>query len=310
MEHSFIAWAKQRASKLPQVALGIGDDAAIVSSDRSICVTTDSLCDGTHFILAECGPRAVGRKLAGVNLSDLAAMAALPKSMFLSLCLPQSMPGSGATTDRGSPSSIAVEIFEGVYEYAERFQVAIAGGDTNVWSGPLVVTMTAIGEVPAKGAWLRSGARPGDLIVVSGSLGGSLLGRHLNVEPRIALAQSLASDFEVHAATDISDGLGIDLLSIFSASGCGAELQMDKIPVSAEAHQIAKSTGKAALDHAMGDGEDFELLLAMPPQQAARLPAEIDGVPLTIIGQFTSRTGLWGREGSRIRQIAPKGYTH
>ena len=310
MEHSFIAWAKQRASKLPQVALGIGDDAAIVSSDRSICVTTDSLCDGTHFILAECGPRAVGRKLAGVNLSDLAAMAALPKSMFLSLCLPQSMPSSGATTDRGSPSSIAVEIFEGVYEYAERFQVAIAGGDTNVWSGPLVVTMTAIGEVPAKGAWLRSGARPGDLIVVSGSLGGSLLGRHLNVEPRIALAQSLASDFEVHAATDISDGLGIDLLSIFSASGCGAELQMDKIPISAEAHQIAKSTGKAALDHAMGDGEDFELLLAMPPQQAARLPAEIDGVPLTIIGQFTSRTGLWGREGSRIRQIAPKGYTH
>lgn len=310
MEHSFIAWAKQRASKLPQVALGIGDDAAILSSDRSICVTTDSLCDGTHFILNECGPRAVGRKLAGVNLSDLAAMAAVPRSMFLSLCLPKASNGSNESIGSRSPSSLAVEIFEGVYEYAERFQVAIAGGDTNVWSGPLVVAMTAIGEVSSKGAWLRSGARPRDAIVVSGMLGGSLLGKHLNVEPRLKLAQELINRFEIHAATDISDGLGIDLLSIFSASGCGAELLLDKIPISADAVRMAKISGKAAIDHALGDGEDFELLLAMSPEEARRLPADIDGVPLTIIGQFTSRTGLWGREGSRVRQIPPKGYTH
>jgi len=310
LEHSFIAWAKQRASKLPQVALGIGDDAAILSSDKSICVTTDSLCDGTHFVLNECGPRAVGRKLAGVNLSDLAAMAAVPRSMFISLCLPKAGDGGGETNSSSTPSSLAVEIFEGVYEYAERFQVAIAGGDTNVWSGPLVVSMTAIGEVAAKGAWLRSGARAGDAIVVSGSLGGSLFGKHLNVEPRIALAQELIRHFDIHAATDISDGLGIDLLSIFSASGCGAELLIDKIPISADAIRMAKISGKAAIDHAMGDGEDFELLLAMSPEEARRLPAKIDGIPLTVIGQFTSRTGLWGRDGSRVRQIAPKGYTH
>jgi thiamine-monophosphate kinase len=310
LEHSFIAWAKQRASKLPQVALGIGDDTAILSSERSICVTTDSLCDGTHFVLSECGPRAVGRKLAGVNLSDLAAMAAIPKSMFLSLCLPKTNTTSGAHDQSTTPSALAVEIFEGVYEYAERFQVAIAGGDTNVWAGPLVVSMTAIGEVTDKGAWLRSGARSGDAIVVSGMLGGSLLGRHLKVEPRIALAQELVNRFEIHAATDISDGLGIDLLSIFSASGCGAELLMEKIPISADAIQMSERSGKAAIDHALGDGEDFELLLAMPPAEAKRLPSQIDGVPLTIIGQFTSRTGLWGREGSRVRQIAPKGYTH
>ncbi len=307
MEHSFIAWAKQRASKLPQVALGIGDDAAILSSEKSICVTTDSLCEGTHFILNECGPRAVGRKLAGVNLSDLAAMAAVPKSMFLSLCLPK----AGCESNQAStPSFMAVEIFEGVYEYAERFQVAIAGGDTNVWAGPLVVSMTAIGETTAKRAWLRSGARPGDAIVVSGSLGGSLLGKHLNVEPRIALAQELLNHFDIHAATDISDGLGIDLLSIFSASGCGAELLMDKIPISADAVRMAEISGKSAIDHAMGDGEDFELLLAMTPEEARRLPQDINGVPLTVIGQFTSRTGFWGRDGSRVRQIAPKGYTH
>lgn len=310
MEHSFIAWAKQRASKLPQVALGIGDDAAILTSEKSICVTTDSLCDGTHFVLSECGPRAVGRKLAGVNLSDLAAMAAIPKSMFLSLCLPKTINSGGELLRSNSPSALAVEIFEGVYEYAERFQVAIAGGDTNVWSGPLVVSLTAIGEVTPKGAWLRSGARPGDAIVVSGALGGSLLGKHLNVEPRIDLAQALVHQFEIHAATDISDGLGIDLLSIFSASGCGAELHLDKIPISAEAVRMAKTSGKDPLEHAMADGEDFELLLAMPPEEARRLPAEIDGIPMTVIGQFTSRTGLWGRDGSRVRQLAPKGYTH
>ncbi len=310
MEHSFIAWAKQRASKLPQAALGIGDDAAVLSSERAICVTTDSLCDGTHFVLSECGPRAVGRKLAGVNLSDLAAMAAVPRSMFLSLCLPKASESSTVPDKVTTPSTLAVEIFEGVYEYAERFQLAIAGGDTNVWAGPLVVSMTAIGEVTEKGAWLRSGARPGDAIVVSGALGGSLLGRHLKVEPRIALAQELQSRFDIHAATDISDGLGIDLLSIFSASGCGAELLMDKIPISADAVQMAKHSGKAPIDHALGDGEDFELLIAMSLEDAKRLPAQIGGTPLTIIGQFTSRTGLWGREGSRVRQIAPKGYTH
>ena len=310
MEHSFIAWAKQRASRLSQVAVGIGDDAAILSLDRSMVVTTDSLCDGTHFVLSECGPRAVGRKLAGVNLSDLAAMAAIPRAMFLSLCLPSVSGGVGATKETIKPSLLAVEIFEGVYEYAQRFQIAIAGGDTNVWQGPLVVHMTAIGEVPEKGAWLRSGARPQDAIVVSGDLGGSLLGKHLKVEPRIELANHLRERFDIHAATDISDGLGVDLLSIFSASGCGAELLMEKIPISADAYRMASISGRTPLEHALGDGEDFELLLAIPPQEVAKLPAEINGIPLTVIGKFTSRTGLWGREGSKVRQIPPKGYVH
>jgi len=307
LEHSFIAWAKQRASRLAQVKVGIGDDAAVLVADHPMVVTTDSLCDGTHFILSECGPRAVGRKLAGVNLSDLAAMAAVPKALFLSLCLPNSL---GGNDKANQPSSLAVEIFEGVYEYAERFQVAIAGGDTNVWSGPLVVHMTAIGEAPTKGPWLRSGARPNDLIVVSGELGGSLLGRHLNVEPRIELARQLHERCDIHAATDISDELGIDLLSIASASGCGAELVLDKIPIAAAAHLMSKTSGRTPLDHALGDGEDFELLFAISPQDAAKLPAEMDGIPLTVIGKFSSRTGLWGREGSRVRQIPPKGYSH
>jgi len=311
MEHSFIAWAKQRVSKLRQPEIGIGDDAAVLRvSDRSHVVTTDSLCEGSHFVLAECGPRAVGRKLAGVNLSDLAAMAATPTDMFVSACLTKVPEKSKLTETDLSPSQIAVEIFEGILEYAERYNVAISGGDTNLWDGPLVVSMTAIGESPDGGCWLRSGAKPGDHVVVTGELGGSILGRHLDVEPRIELAKILRQEFKIHAATDISDGLGVDLLSLFSASRCGAELDLSQIPISAAALQLSLTSGKSALDHAIGDGEDFELLLAIPDSEMKRLPSQLAGVRLTSIGRFVSRTGLWQRAGGKVKQLAPKGYVH
>ncbi len=300
MEHAFIAWLKQRVAHLTQVEVGIGDDAAVLSPcDRPMVVTTDSLCDGTHFLLHECGPRAVGQKLAAVNLSDLAAMAADPVALFLSLCLPR----SGA-------ANLATEIVEGVLHWAEGFHVPIAGGDTNTWDGPLAVNITAIGKAPIRGAWLRSGAKPGDAIVVSGSLGGSLLGKHLTFEPRLKLATWLREHVEVHAATDISDGLGQDLLNVFSQSGCGACLDLERIPISEAAIQMAASSGRSPLEHAMSDGEDFELLLAIPASEASRLPKEVDGVPLTVIGEFASRTGLWTREKGKWKQIPPKGYVH
>ena len=300
MEQSFIAWAKQRASKLPKVTLGIGDDAAILDHlSAGAVVTTDSLCEGTHFRLAECGPRLVGRKLAGVNLSDLAAMAADPVALFLSVCLP-----------RTNASKIATEVFEGVFELASQYQVAIAGGDTNVWDGPLVVHMTAIGSSPPKGAWTRAGAKVGDAIIVTGSLGGSLRGKHLHFDPRVSLAQKLRDSTTVHAATDISDGLGIDLLSICAPSGCGARLDLDRIPISHDARELSNESGLPALDHALGDGEDFELLLAIPAEEAARLPPEIDGIPLTKIGEFASRTGLWTKSGANWKQVPPRGYVH
>jgi len=317
MEHSFIAWAKQRVSKLSQPEVGIGDDAAVLrASNRSRVVTTDSLCEGSHFVLAECGPRAVGRKLAGVNLSDLAAMAATPTDMFVSACLTKvagakpAASGTGTGVVELSPSHVAVEIFEGIVEYAERYGVSISGGDTNLWDGPLVVSMTAVGEAPEGGCWLRSGAKPGDHVVVTGELGGSILGRHLNVEPRLELARLLRQEFDIHAATDISDGLGVDLLSLFTASRCGAEIELGKIPVSDAARTLSTRSGKMPVEHALGDGEDFELLLAIPDSEMQRLPPELAGVRLTSIGRFVSRTGLWQRDGGKVRQLAPKGYVH
>lgn len=300
MEHGFIAWAKQRASRLPKVKLGIGDDCALLESHRSdTVVTTDSLCDGTHFILSECGPRAVGHKLVAVNLSDLASMAAEPIAVFLSLCLPRQ--GSG---------EIGSEVFEGVCEACEKYGVAIAGGDTNVWDGPLAVHMTAIGKARENGCWLRSGAQPGDAIVVTGTLGGSLLGKHLDFEPRLQLAGTLYPLGVVRAATDISDGLGIDLLNLTVASRCGAQVNLDAIPISDAARTRAAQSGRPALEHAIADGEDFELLLAVQGDAIASLPREIDGVPLTVIGEFVSRTGLWSKTKSGIAQMQPKGYVH
>ena len=300
MEHGFIAWAKQRAMRLPKIKLGIGDDCALIASDGSDwVVTTDSLCEGTHFILDQCGPQAVGRKLVGVNLSDLASMAAVPVAVFLSLCLP-----------RKSADLLGSEIYEGVCEACEKYNVAIGGGDTNVWDGPLVVHLTAIGTARPAGSWLRSGARPGDKIVLSGRLGGSLLGKHLDFEPRLRLAQALYPLGIVQAATDISDGLGIDLLNLTAASRCGAEVELDRIPISDAAMERSKSSGHTALEHAIGDGEDFELLMAVDPAQIDQLPSEIDGVPLTVIGTFVSRTGLWSRSKGRIEQLQPRGYVH
>ncbi len=300
MEHGFIAWAKQRAARLPQVRLGIGDDCALIDpTSTDLVVTTDSLCEGTHFILSECGPRRVGHKLVAVNLSDLASMAAEPMAVFLSLCLPRN--GSG---------ELGAEIFEGVCESCERYAVAIAGGDTNVWDGPLVVHMTAIGRAPEGGCWTRRGASPGDAIVVTGSLGGSLLGKHLDFEPRLALARSLYGLGIVRAATDISDGLGIDLLNVTVASRCGAEIDIEKIPISQAAKQRAEATGHSPLEHAIGDGEDFELLLAVSADAIDTMPEQIDGVTLTQIGTFSSRTGLWSRSKRGLQQMAPRGYVH
>jgi thiamine-monophosphate kinase len=305
MEHSFIAWAKHRASRLPKIKLGIGDDCAIIGLESfdfnrsDMVVTTDSLCDGTHFILSECGAQAAGRKLMAVNLSDLASMGATPVAVFLSLCLPRS--GAG---------DVASGVFEGVYELAEQHSVAIAGGDTNVWDGPLCINITAVGRVTVGTSWLRSGASPGDALVVTGSLGGSILGKHLNFAPRLELASQLRELGIVAAATDISDGLGVDLLSMTVASKCGAEVDLDTIPISDEAQQLALASNMPAIDHAIGDGEDFELLLAIPSQHLSTMPKEIAGVHLTQIGNFVSRTGLWSRTKEGVRQLSPKGYIH
>ncbi|MCA9248602.1 MAG: thiamine-phosphate kinase [Planctomycetales bacterium] len=306
MELEFIRWLNNRIAAHPGARLGIGDDAALLEwADRGDCVvTSDLLMDGAHFRL-EAGdpPKRIGHKALAVNLSDLAAMASRPVAAFVSLALPR---------NGGLP--LAQDLVEGMLPLAEQFQVAIAGGDTNIWGGPLVISVTAVGMATEHGVLRRDGGRPGDWLLVTGALGGSLLGRHLDVEPRVAEALVLNDQFEIHACLDISDGLALDLSRLASASGCGAILEAAAIPVSDAARQLAqRGDGRSSpLDHALSDGEDFELLFSVAPDVGQKiLAAQPLAVPIRHIGELTDEPQLWlRREDATLEPLAARGFEH
>lgn len=309
MEREFVAWLAGHIPADIRLEVPVGDDAAVLRppAGRRTVVTVDMLMDGIDFRLADgCSPQAVGHKALAVSLSDLAAMGARPEAAVAAVALPRQ---GGAELGR--------EILVGLAALARVHEVAIAGGDTNSWDGPLVVSVTALGSVPPGRAWRRAGARPGDLILVSGPCGGSLLGRHLAVEPRCREAAWLADRFPVHAAIDISDGLSLDLSRMMDASGAAALLDLAAVPIHEDARAAAAQPGDTGspLEHALGDGEDFELLLALGPLDAAAAVRASAGppfrAPLTIIGEVIEGAGLWVRDDSGGRSpLEPRGFLH
>lgn len=305
MEAELIAHLRRRIFPHPLLGVGIGDDAAVLRTEglQRCVLTVDLLADHVDFELAEVDPRRVGRKALAVNLSDLAAMASRPLAGVVSLCLP-----------RAGGMDLAVQLYEGLLPLAEQYELAIAGGDTNSWDGPLVISVTLLGEVTPQGPLRRSGARPGDAIIVTGAFGGSILGRHLDFEPRVREALLLAQRYSLHAGIDASDGLSLDLAHLLQESGCGAVVQLGSIPIADDARKLAEKLGDGStpLDHALGDGEDFELILAVPAEEADRMVADQPlGVPLTRIGQFISEPGLWQVDAGGIRSpLQPRGYQH
>jgi thiamine-monophosphate kinase len=305
MERELISWLRERLPPHPLLRLGPGDDAAVLRmADVDACaMTVDMVMDGVDFELAEIDPRRAGRKALAVNLSDLAAMASKPLAGVIALALPR----------RGG-MTLAKALYEGMLPLAEQYDLAIAGGDTNSWDGPLAVSITLLGKVTDRGALCRGGARPGDRIVVTGSFGGSILGKHLDFEPRVDEAIDLHSHHDLHAGIDVSDGLSLDLAHILEESRCGAILNADAIPIAAAARRLAEQStdGLTPLEHALGDGEDFELILAVPPQAARRMLAEQPlSMPLTDIGEFVAEPGLWIREaGGDRRPLTPRGWEH
>ena len=308
MESSFYHWLQSHLPESEHLKLGIGDDAAILASanDTHSVVTTDMLTDGVDFLIEEVDLKKVGHKSLGVNLSDLAAMAARPNAAVIALALPQ----QGA--QNCSAFTLAVEIYKGLLPLAEQFGVAIAGGDTNTWPGPLAISITAIGSTTRHGPLLRRGAEPGDQLLVTGCFGGSILGRHLCVQPRIHEALLLNERYELHAAIDVSDGLALDSSRLASASDCGAVLELNTIPIASAAHQLAGKDNHSALEHALGDGEDFELILAVPAATAQQIlhdqPLDI---PITRIGQMLDQPGLWKQDQAGIRKpLEPSGWMH
>jgi thiamine-monophosphate kinase len=209
---------------------------------------------------------------------------------------------------------VAQGVYHGVRELAGRFGVDLVGGDTNAWDGPLVISVTLLGEATARGAVRRSGARPGDEILVTGPLGGSLFGgRHLRPEPRIAEALAVHQVAPIHAMIDISDGISSDLGHILTESGgLGAVLDESAIPIHRDAHVASQRDGRSALDHALNDGEDFELCLVVPNHDAARLLAAPPAPALLYrIGTVSDSPGLRLRSSDGVeRPIAPRGFDH
>jgi len=300
----------------PDVALGIGDDAALLTAPRGqeVVVTTDTLIAGRHFP-DDTDPQAVGWKALAVNLSDLAAMGAEPRWFTLALTL--------RMVDPEWLASFAA----GLGAMAREVGVALVGGDTT--QGALSITITAMGTVPAGKAIRRSGAKAGDAICVTGALGDAALGlrllgegggkgearsadlEHLRARlhrpvPRVAAGAALRD--LARAAIDLSDGLAGDLSHILEASGVGAEIRAGKLPMSPAFKNLSEPEDRLELQ--VSGGDDYELCVCLPPENVARLRKRLD-VPLTEIGRVVKSKGLTVLDAKgRKLAIEPFGYRH
>ena len=274
-EFAFIDWIRGQGAFDPQrVPVGPGDDCAVVRvGGQLLLVTTDQCADGVHFILDDCGPDAAGYKVMARSLSDIAAMGGRPLGAVATVSAP-----------KGMSESQLQALYRRLRRAGDAFDCPLVGGDVSAWSHPLLLTTTLWGA-PATAPLLRRGARPGEAICVTGTLGGSLAsGKHLTFTPRVAAGCLLAERYPVSAMIDISDGLAADLRHLCRASGVGAELRRDAIPLSAAARATADP-----LAAALGDGEDYELLFTLPAEAAeALVAAQPLDVPVARIGTATA----------------------
>ena len=301
-EFQLIDWIRGQVRDREPVTLGIGDDAACLrpSSDRETLVAIDMLMEGVHFTFPPATPQLAGRKALAVNLSDIAAMAGRPTAAFVSVALPNS---------RGM--DFAKDVHAGLIQLANEHNVVIAGGDTNSWDGPLVISVTVVGEPLGLRPVCRKGAVPGDWIFVTGALGGSLSsGRHLTFPPRLSEVEQLASLVNLHAMLDISDGLAADVHHLLNASHVGALIEADQIPLTETA--IGTVNGQSPLIHGLSDGEDFELLFAVSPDDGRRLLSDWrNETPVHKIGEINEALGARIRySDGKIEPLPVLGWTH
>ncbi|MCH2202688.1 MAG: thiamine-phosphate kinase [Fuerstiella sp.] len=304
-ETEFVEQLRRQFPVHAPVATGIGDDGAVLTNPdgSQTVVVSDMLLDGVHFDVAGTQPELIGRKAIAVNLSDLAAMGCCPTAAFISLAVP------GLTQS----NRFLNELYRGIQSLSERFDFTIAGGDTNSWNGPFAINVSMIGAPFDERAILRSGAEPGDSLVVTGALGGSSASeRHLSFEPRLDVARLLTRNSMVHAMIDISDGLAIDLHRLLDAGGTGGLLYLESVPVHDDV--AAGLPSEDRLRAALSDGEDFELLMAMPPElvgPASVLVQSQSDSTLTIVGTVTEESGcrMIGADGD-VSDLPEIGWQH
>lgn len=308
-EFGFIDHIRRRFADLPDQGFeGIGDDCAVLPlGGEALVFTSDLLTEGVHFLRHATSARELGGKSLAVNLSDVAAMGARPVATLLSIALPPDAAGAWAE-----------EFMEGYRELSARFGTPLVGGDTTRSESGVTINVTAIGRSPLTHLKRRRDARPGDALFVAGELGASGAGLrdllaghpdtppariHRNPQPQVDEGIWLGGRPEVHAMMDLSDGLASDLRHILDESDCGAEVELERIPVAAGADLRTAACG----------GEDYKLLFTAAPTATRQLEEEFRarfGTPLHRIGRITERAGLtWLQAGSPV-QLDWQGFTH
>lgn len=306
-EFELIAQLTSSLAGNKSVVVGAGDDCAVLDlglSEKFLLFKTDAVVEGIHFH-ATTEPEKIGRKALARCLSDIAAMAGTPTATLVTLALPKDF-----------DVVFVKKIYDGMNQLAKEHEVAIVGGETTTNPERILISISLIGTVAKEKCLLRSGAKSGDAIFVSGELGGSLSGKHLDFEPRLNEARWLAKNFSAHSMIDVSDGLAGDLRHLLHAGQVGAELLASAIPISraAKLQARAESSAKPPLLAALTDGEDFELLFTIASRDAVRLvdawKKEFPKVRLSCIGKITKNLGLQLRDERGVRTLSAHGYVH
>ena len=300
-EDEITEWfARQSKLSAMDYPIGIGDDMAEIqlAENVSVLITTDMLLDGVHFDLRKTTLKQVGYKAMAVSLSDCAAMATVPAAAVVSVAMPK---------DFGEEE--LKELHSGIILAGDKFTCPLVGGDITCWKNkePFAINVAMLSRTAGSAPVRRSGARVGDSICVTGRLGGAISGKHLNFEPRVKEAIKIAQMVKLNAMIDLSDGLSSDLNRICRASGVGAVLDGEKIPVSNEAKK-----GENPLSSALNDGEDFELLFTLSSQECQKLVSVWRGpLPITQIGTITDRRKMQIKmPDGCLRDLQAWGYDH
>lgn len=303
-EFGLIAGIASRFKDLtPAGCIGIGDDCSVIpiSETRSMIITSDMLVEDIHFLRSEISAYELGYKSLSVNLSDVAAMGGTPHSSFLSIAL---------------PSSVTTEWCNDFFDGYKAHNVALLGGDTTKSTDRIVISVTAIGTVDSDKIKYRSGAKVGDRIYVSSTLGDSagglkaimsgvasahpqLVAAHNMPRPHLAEGSLLGANVDVHAMMDVSDGIASDLRHILKASGVGAEIDIDRIPIS----EALRASPWSATELALSGGEDYCLLFTAAPSTV---------LPFYEIGRITGNNigEISWLEDSKVRELDVNGFTH
>lgn len=306
-EFDLIAELTRSLPKNDTVVVGSGDDCAVLDlglPDKFILFKTDAIVEGTHF-LAETEPEKIGRKALARCLSDIAAMGGVASSALVTIALPKTF-----------EVEFVKRIYAGLNEVATAHGVAIVGGETTTNPERVLISISLLGLVEKSKCILRSGAKVNDAIFVTGELGGSISGRHLEFEPRLVEAKWLATNFEIHSMIDLSDGLAGDLRHILHASKVGANLMASAIPISraAKLQARAESSSKPPLLSALTDGEDFELLFTVSSTSAVPVldawKKEFPKTKLSCIGKIVAGHSLKLHDQNGVRELSVKGYEH